>query len=79
MRVKRSEKGVPPTRRQLRAVEEEFGVYLDSPQNVQRCVNQQFGVYDEDEVHVGDICARELYFNIEELRVKIATLCKQEM
>ena len=59
------------TRRELRAVESGLGVYLDKPVNASRTSNQQFGVYDEDEMHAGDICAMGEHFLEGELRAEI--------
>lgn len=58
-------------RRQLRSIERELGIFLDHPKNALRSPNQQFGVYDENEVYVGDVCADGLLFSLEELQTKI--------
>lgn len=62
------------TRKQLRAMEQELGIYLDKPADVARTPNQQFGVYDENELHAGDIISDERYFSEEELRESILAL-----
>jgi hypothetical protein len=58
----------------LRELETELGVYLADPINVARCPNQQFGVYDENEVHIGDIVARNRFFTFEEIPEKVKIL-----
>ena len=60
--------------RKLRSIERNLGVYLANPRAVTRSANQQFGVFDEDELHVGDICADARYFTEEELTQKIKGL-----
>jgi hypothetical protein len=62
------------TRKQLRSIEREMGVYLDAPVKQLRTPNEQLGVYDEGEMHAGDICADDRYFSEEELRTKIKAL-----
>ena len=58
----------------LRELEAELGVYLADPINVARCPNQQFGVYDENEVHIGDIVAKDRFFTYEEIQEKAKSL-----
>ena len=62
------------SRKQLRTIERDLGVYLDKPENVSRTSNQQFGVYDENEVHAGDIIADDRYFTEPELISSIKVL-----
>lgn len=59
---------------QLHTIESDLGVYLRDPVETERSPNQQFGVYDEDEKHAGDIIARGLYFTETELREQILRL-----
>lgn len=78
--MKKPEGSTQPTsglsRKQLRTVEQDLGIFLDRPAKVLRTLYQQFGVYDEDEKHVGDICAKGEYFSDDELRKKIHKLFK---
>jgi len=60
--------------RELRAIENQLGIFLKNPVNPKRCTNQQFGVYDEDEKHVGDIMAKGAFFTTKELKAKIKAL-----
>jgi hypothetical protein len=53
--------------KEQRAIERQLGIFLGAPVNPKRCTNQQFGVYDKDEKHVGDIVAKEEFFTKEEL------------
>ena len=70
------------TLRELRAVEQEIGIFLDKPRTLPKKIqdklgsgnSQQYGVYDEDEVYVGDVCADGRYFSRGELRQKIYAL-----
>jgi len=62
------------SRRTLREIERELEVFLDIPVNVARCPFQQFGVYDANEDHAGDIVAEKWVFDADELRQKIAAL-----
>ncbi len=63
---------IPLTRKVLREIERELGVYLDNgPLRANRELNQQFAVYDEDERFVTDIVSETLYFTQEELISKI--------
>lgn len=72
---KRTEPGSKPlARRQLRALERQLGVFFDKPKDGSRSAEQQFGVYDEDETHVGDICAANFFFTEEELRAAVLKL-----
>lgn len=64
----------PLTRRQIRALERELGVILDKPKESLRSAEQQLGVYDEDEQHVGDIRAADFFFTEEELRAAVLKL-----
>lgn len=62
-------------RKVLREIERELGVYLDKPTDTMRNGAQQFGVYDEDEVFVGNISAESgKVFAVEELKRKILAL-----
>ena len=62
------------TRRHLRTIEYEIGVFLDLPVIEQQTDNQQFGVYDDEEVYVGDVCAEGKFFSYRELTSKIRKL-----
>lgn len=73
MRVKRKT-GSKMSPKDIRAVETENGVYLVEPVKKLRTNNQQFGVYDENEVYVGDIVAAGIFFGEVELRVEIRKL-----
>ena len=64
------------TRKELREIELELKIFLDKPKNPFRTINQQFGVYDEEEKFVGDILAVNLFFTKEELIEKIKLLFK---
>lgn len=55
------------TRRELRTIERELGVFLDAPSNPTRCTHQQFSVYDENEKSAGDVFATDTYFTELEL------------
>jgi len=66
-------------RRTLRQIERDLGVYLDDPKAPNRCSNQHFGVYDEDEVHTGDVQAVGRWFTESELKQKIAALFKRKL
>lgn len=65
------------SRKELREIEKEHGIYLDKPANPERSANQQFSVYDEDEKFVGDIVAEEEYFTKIELKKKIKLIFEQ--
>ena len=62
------------THRELRAIETSLGIFLDQPVHPLRTSNQQFGVYDEDEIYVGDVCAPGKHFLAGELRARIKGL-----
>ncbi len=59
------------SRKELRRVESYLGIFLDVPRLPLKTNCQQFAVYDEDEVYVGDICSKEQFFTEEELGVAI--------
>lgn len=63
--------------KQLRAVEQALGIYLDKAVNGFRTNNQQFAVYDEDDRYVGDIVADTRWFREDELRAKIKIIFEQ--
>lgn len=65
------------SRKVLRLVEEDFGIYLDAPVSPSRSTHQQFGVYDEDEKHAGDIESNDRFFTEETLRFEISKLFAQ--
>lgn len=64
----------PLTLKQIRALERELGVILDKPSKAVRSAEQQLGVYDEDEQHVGNIRAADFFFTEEELRAAVLKL-----
>lgn len=62
------------SRRQLRGLERELGVYLDIPVRSQRSSIQQLGVFDEDEKYAGDVTAQSTWFSVPELDTAIRLL-----
>lgn len=44
---------------ELREIERQLGIYLQRPVNPNRSIREQFGVYDENGNHVGDIMAKD--------------------
>ena len=60
--------------KERRSIENDFGVFLTKPQNPKRAINEQTGVYDEDEFFAGDVIADGDYFTKEELIEKIKKL-----
>ena len=75
MKKKNSKTRYPKlTRREIRDIECCLGVFLDSPLVPVRSTNQQFGVYDEIEEYVGDICADSAFFTYDGLEEKISNL-----
>jgi len=71
MRSTEHNQGEKLTRKALREIERELGIYLDAPKNMMRMLNQQFGIYNENDEHIGDIGAPKLYFSAETLRAAI--------
>lgn len=53
---------------QLRKIEKEFGVYISSPVNVVRSINQQLGIFSMHDEHITDIVAQDRFFSGDELR-----------
>jgi hypothetical protein len=64
--------------RELRNLESDLDIFLAEPVMVARCPNQQFGVYDEDENHVGDIVADGQFFSSQEIREKVKSLFNRQ-
>lgn len=78
MKVTSKPKPQPLSRRVMRDIERELGVFFDKPERAFRNGKQQFGVYDEDEHHAGDVRANSRYFDAEELKTKVKALFNQE-
>jgi hypothetical protein len=60
--------------REMRNLESDLDIFLTEPLSVIRSGSQQFGVYDEDENHVGDIVADGKFFTSQEIREKVKSL-----
>jgi hypothetical protein len=75
--MKRPDAAKPPnilSRKEIRKIERDLGIYLDKPLTPMRSGNAQYGVYDENEQYVEDIIADSTYFTAEELIAKIMKL-----
>jgi hypothetical protein len=61
---------------ELRQIEQRFGnkFLLGEPKKPVRSFEQQLGLYDQNDNHLGDIVAGDQYFTAEELATDIASL-----
>ena len=64
---------------QLRYLEAEFGFeyFFGPPREIVRCMEQQFGVYDEDDNHIRDVVANKMFFTEEELRNHLCEISRE--
>lgn len=60
--------------RELRNLESDLDIFLADPVSIIRSDSQQFGVYDQDENHIGDIVADAKFFTSQEIREKVKSL-----
>lgn len=62
-------------RKELRVIEAEFGVFLDQPHRQLHVTQQQFGVYDGGDHHLGDVMSvGDFHFTEDGLRKVLRTL-----
>jgi hypothetical protein len=58
----------------LREAERNLGVYIGEPKRAVRG-GEQYGIFDENEIHAGDVCAKHCHFeNVDELMQAIYAL-----
>jgi len=59
------------TRKQLRGIERQMGVYLDEIKTTHKQPNQGFAIYNEKDNFVADVIANNLFFEEAELKMAI--------